>query len=354
MVKANTLRELAQFIEILQTTGLDPRCIKQAAGNVPKLIKAFEAQPENRAGRRVRKPARKAVRRTLTHLSSAARHVGDGSASRAEARRLIRYAGCCDDFTALERRASQYRGRHNKIVRGINDRKAREQARELWLDDNHSVLEVKTLSHLRSVGKRLRNCIGGELGADYRDALRRGESEFWVLRCLGEDVGLLAIDTESRRIEECAGVANEPVGWEQDLFLELQSVLSATGDQIEEFIDSGAFSLFVHQPNLYPVPVQIDKRTYQVWSSIGELIVCDDRERWSRFRLALRRRRELPSCEATYGSALDADQLVCLVAVSPVLAEVIAQCLPESNPGDAESSADRRRRPRRRRRRAGR
>ena len=353
MAKKNPKSELAKLTGVLQAADIDPRCVQQAVGNVPKLVTAYEMQLENRAGRRVRKPVRQAVLRTLAHLVSAARHADDNSPSRAEARKLIRFAACCDEFIELERRASQYRGRHNKIVRGINDRKAREQARELWLDDDHSVLEVKTLSHLRSVGKRLRNCIGGELGADYRDALRRGESEFWVLRCLGEDVGLLAIDTESRRIEECAGVANEPVGWEQDLFLELQRVLSAAGDQIEEFIDSGAFSMFVHQPNLYPVPVQIDKRTYQVWSSIGELIVCDDRERWSRFRLALRRRRELPSCEATYGSALDADQLVCLVAVSPVLAKVIAQCLPESNPGDAESSADRRRRPRRRRRRAG-
>ena len=349
MTKTNTLRELAQFIGILRTTELDPRCIEQAARNVPKLIKAFEAQPENRAGRRVRQPVRKAVRRTLAHLASAARHVGDGSASRADARKLIRFAGCCDGFTALEREASRYRGRHNKIMRGINDRKARERAREYWLDGDHSLLEVKTPSHLRSVGKRLRNCISGELGSDYRDALRRGESEFWVLRCLGDDVGLLSIDTESRRIEECAGVANEPVGWEQDLFLELQRVLSATGDQIEEFIELGAFSLFVEQPNLRPVRVPVGKRTYQIWSSGGELILCDDHERWSRFKLALRRRGEYPSCRA-YGPELDTDELVCMVVVSPELAAVIAQCLPENNSENAEPSAGRRPRPRRTRR----
>ena len=140
---------------------------------------------------------------------------------------------------------------------------------------------------------------------------------------------------------------NEPLGWERELFLELQRALDAAGDQIEEFIELGAFSLFLHQPNLHPVPVQIAKRTYQVWSSTGELIVRDDRERWSRFRLVLRLRRELPSCEATFGSALDADELVCLVAVSPELAEVIAQSLPASNPGDTEPSAERRRCPRR-------
>lgn len=353
MVKANTLRELAQFIEILQTTGLDPRCIKQAVGNVPKLIKAFEALPENRAGRRVRKPVRKAVRRTLAHLSSAARHVGDGSASRAEARGLIRFAGCCDDFAALERRASRYRGHHNKIVRRINDRKAREAAREIWLDDDHSVLEVRTVSHLRSVGKRLRNCIGGELGSDYRDQLRQGESEFWALRRQGNHVGLLEVDTESRRIKECLGVANEPVGWKRGLFLELQRVVDADGDQVEVFIESGAFNLFVHQPNLRPAHLQIGERTYQVWSSDGVLILCDDRKRWSQFKLALRRHREFPSCEGYYGSALEVDEMVCLVALSPDLAKLISQSLPEIHKRDAGRAVGRwrRRRPAPRRRR---
>ena len=352
MAKTNPLRELAQFTGLLETSGLDPRCIHQAAGNVPKLVKAFEAQPENRAGRRVRKPVRKVVRRTLAHLASAARHVGDGSVSRVEARKLIRFAGCCDDFAALERRASQYRGRHNKIMHRINDRKARERAREIWLDDDHSLMEVKTLSHLRSVGKRLRNCIGSHLGEDYRDALRQGESEFWALRHQGDDVGLLAIDAESRKVEEFGGEANDPLGWERRLLLELQRVLSAAGDEIEEFIESGAFSLFVHQPHLRPVRVQVGQRTYQVWRSTGELIMCDDCKRWSRFKLVLRRRREFPSCEATYGSALDADELVCLVAVSPEMASMVGQSLPETNAEDANDAVGRAPRiPRRRRRR---
>ena len=351
MAKTNTLRELAQFTALLEATGLDPRCIHQAARNVPKLIMAFEAQPENRAGRRVRKPVRKAVRRTLTHLASAARQVGDGSASRAEARKLIRFASCCDDFAALERRASQYRGQHNKIVRHINDRKVRERARVIWLDDDHSLMEVKTLRHLRSVGKRLRNCIGGHWGEDYRDALLRRRSEFWALRHQGDDVGLLAIDADSRKIEEFGGEANDPVGWEWHLLLELQRELSATGDEINEFIESGAFSLFVNQPNLRPVLVQVGQRAYQVWRSTGELIIRDDHKRWSRFRLFRSWQREYPSCEATCGSALDADELVCLVAVSRELASVVAQSLPETNVEDADDAVGRAPRlPRRRRR----
>ena len=284
-------------------------------------------------------------------MTSAVRHVGDGSPSRGDARKLIRFAGCCSDFTSLERQASKYRGRHNRIVRGINDRKARERAREIWLDDDRSLLEVKTVSQQRSVGKRLRNCIGGHLGGDYRDALRRGESEFWALRCQGEDVGLVCIDAECRKIEEFAGVDNEPVGWGRHLLLELQRVLSAAGDEIEEFVESGAFSLFVHQPNLRPVRVQIGLLVCQIWSSSAELIVCDDRKRWSRFKLALGRRREFPTCEATYGSALDSEELLCMVATTSELAAVIARSLPERDAGEADPPPSRRRRrPRRRRR----
>ena len=351
MTKKNPKSELAKFIGVLQVADIDPRCVQQAVENVPKLVTAYEMQLENRAGRRVRKPVRRAVRLTLAHLVSAARHVGEGSVSRREARRLIRFAGCCNDFTELQRRASQYRGVHNKIVRGINDRKARERVREIWLDDDHSLLEVRTVSQLRSVGKRLRNCISGHLGSDYRDALRRGDSEFWALRCKGSDVGLLCIDIESRKIEECAGLDNEPVGWGRRLLLELQRVLSAAGDEIEEFVESGAFTLFVHQPNLRPVRVQIDLLICQVWSSSGELIVCDDRKRWSRFKLALGRRREFPTCEATYGSALDSDELLCMVATTSDLAAVIARSLPERDAGDSDSlPRRRRRRPRPRRR----
>ena len=335
MANANGLREMAQYTGILRTSHLDPRCIKQATGNVLKLIETFEAQPENRAGRRVRKPVRQAVRRTLVHLACAARQIGDGGASQAEARKLIRFAGCCDDFSALQRRASQYRGLHNKMVQRINDRRARGRARELWLDDNHSLLEVKTPSQLRSVGKQLRNCIGGPLGGHYRDALRRGESEFWVMRCHGDGVGMLCIDRESRKIEECAGIDNEPVGWGRQLLLELQRVLSVAGDEMEEFIDSGAFSLFANQPSIRPVCVNISNRPFRTWRSSGQLIICDDCERWSRFTLELGHRREFPSCQATYGSALDSEELLCMVAVSPELATLIVQSLPRIEAVDA-------------------
>ena len=144
---------------------------------------------------------------------------------------------------------------------------------------------------------------------------------------------------------------NEPVGWGRRLLLELQRALGAAGDEIEEFVESGAFSLFANEPNLRPVTVQTDDRTYQVWSSSEEFIFCDDRKRWSRFRLVRRRRRELPSCEATYGSALDSDELLCMVAVSRELAAVIAQSLTMSkaeNGGSLPSRRRRRRRPLRR------
>jgi len=321
--------ELAQFSAILQATELDPRCVEQAAGNVRQLIEAFEALPKNRAGIRVRRPIRAVVQRTLCHLTSAARQVGDRSVTRKDARKLIRFAGCCEDFSVLKERASKYRGRRNKIVHRINERTAREGAREIWLDDRHSVAEIKTISHLRSVGRRLRNCIGGRLGSDYRAALRRGKSEFWALRREEMEVGLLSIDTDSRTIEECYGVANDPLGWGRELLLELQRALDVTGDQIEECVKSGAFSLFLHQPNLRPVRARIDQRTYQIWGGTGEFIVCEDGKRWSRFRLTREYRRGIPICEVDFGSALDIDELVYLVAASAELREMVVQSQPE-------------------------
>ena len=162
----------------------------------------------------------------------------------------------------------------------------------------------------------------------------------------------LTVDTRRRQIGECAGMADEPVGWQRPLLLELQRALDASGDEVEEFVESGAFSLFVKQPNLHPVSVAVGEQTYRVWSSTGELIICDDLKRWSRFRLALGHRPQFPSYSA-HGSALDVGELVCMVAISPELAALVAQCLPESNPGATEPLAEQRRRPRRRRTRRG-
>ena len=349
MAKSTNLREFAQFTGVLRTSGLDPRCIDQAAGNVPKLIEAFEAQPENRTGQRVRKSVRKAVRRTLRHLTSAARHVGDGSPSRAESRKLIRFAGCCDDFSELACRASQYRGRHNKIVSRINDRKAREGAREIPLDDLHSALEVKTVRHLMSVGKQLRNCLGGDLGSDHREDLRTGESEFWALRRQGKVVGLLSIDVENRRIEECGGVENEPIGWSRKLFLDLQRSLNAVGDEVTEIAKSGAFAYFLDESVPCPVVTQIGERTYEVWADDKRIIICDDRQRWSHFRMTPPRRGNLASCADHVGSTLDVEELVFLVAACPKLANVFVQNQPKADPQDNDRPARRRRRRRPRR-----
>ena len=48
MPKRNPKSELAKFTGVLQAADIDPRCVQQAVGNVPKLVTAYEMQLENR------------------------------------------------------------------------------------------------------------------------------------------------------------------------------------------------------------------------------------------------------------------------------------------------------------------
>lgn len=186
-------RRLDAFVSALRQSDIDPRCKEQAADRVARL--ARHGNPDD-------------VAKTVRHLTTAVRNSGSGRPSRRLARKLIRFAASCKDFDELARRAKAFRGDHNRAARGAKERSEREMERELRIDGIHTAREIRTTSHLRSVGKTLRNCLAGETGAAYRDALRGGQSEFWSIRRYGEVVGTLSITTSTREIDEMTGPEN--------------------------------------------------------------------------------------------------------------------------------------------------
>ena len=328
MSKLKTLPEVARFASILRQSELDSRCADQAVERVAYLVSDFESRLENRAGIRVRRSIRAEVRKTVGHLTTAARNTDDDSPTRNDARKLIRFAGCCSDFVELQYRASAYRGRHNSIVRRLNDRKKRKQARSISIDDSHRVLEIKTTGHLRSVGKALRNCIGNRRRSSwYYEALRRGDTQFWVLLRGTEPLGLLAVCPKSREIGECAGPDNDPTGCSREFFLALQREMGVYGDDIDEIAEVGAFSLFATEPDIPPEVVQVGRQTYRIWGRTGEVILCDDRERWSRLVFKLKKKRGTNSCVSGPGH-LDEAALLELVLDSPKLQQAVNRYRP--------------------------
>ena len=93
MSKLKTLPEVARFASILRQSELDSRCADQAVERVAYLVSDFESRLENRAGNRVRRSIRAEVRKTVGHLTTAARNTDDDSPTRNDARKLIRFAG---------------------------------------------------------------------------------------------------------------------------------------------------------------------------------------------------------------------------------------------------------------------
>ena len=186
-------RDLDTFVSALLRSDFDPRCKEQAAHRVARVA---------------RHRRRDEVAKTVRHLTTAVRNAGSGRPSRRPARKLIRFAASCKDFDELARRAKAFRGDHNRAVRRANERRERELERVLHIDEFHSVREVRTTGHLRSVGKTLRNCLAGPAGTRYRDELRTGDSEFWAVVRQEEIVGVLSIATATRQIDQMAGPEN--------------------------------------------------------------------------------------------------------------------------------------------------
>ena len=163
-----------EFLTALLGSGLNNRCTVQAAVGVMQLVAEFEARPRNRIFGPVRKAARKKLGRTLHQLAVAARNVEDGNPSRREARKLIRFAGCCKDFDELLHRAELFAASHNRNMQRIEELEQGQLEREIHIDELHSLREIRTSAHLKATGKALRNCLAGDLGFCYQLELQSG------------------------------------------------------------------------------------------------------------------------------------------------------------------------------------
>lgn len=280
MLSPKTLPEVKKLQGELNATPLDPRCISQAVNRIVELVHKFENLPQNRSGNRVRQSIRNLVRKTLAHLSLAARNTNDGMPSRNEARRLIRFTGCCTDFAELAQKASHFRGQHNQRVQSTNDAKARASARRIKLSDDFELKQVKTPRELLSIGRALKNCI--TRGSYHIDHFRNRENEFWTIQEDGLLRGLMSFDSKTREIEEFAGSENDPVGCSKEILLSILRKLDVSGDDVEEFSDVGAYKLLAEDIELTPTVVSVGAKTLKVWGRTGEALFCDEESKWTK------------------------------------------------------------------------
>lgn len=144
------------------------------------------------------------------------------------ARKILRFAGNCNSLAEIACNAEQFRREHHEALRAAREQDLRSQAREIDLDDIHSVLAIRTSSDLESVGKTLHNCLANRAGSHYHDQLKTGVAEFWAIRRVGTIIGVLSIRTDTRELDGCLGDRNEPVSADRSTMLSIRHTVDGT------------------------------------------------------------------------------------------------------------------------------
>ena len=202
---------LFRFVTALNASGLDARCIERVGERVPAILFELDAQGANAAGAAVRASIRDDALKMLADLTVAARTSGEEGPGCHAARKLLRFASHCNGLADLARRAERFRHEHREALRAAREQDLRRQESKFDIDGVHDVLEIRSSSHLKSVGRALGNCFAKDTGAVYHDELKTGATEFWAIRLGGAVIGVLSLNTGTRELGQCLGARNGPV-----------------------------------------------------------------------------------------------------------------------------------------------
>lgn len=267
---------------------------------VEQAIRGYIERPGNLDGRGIKSRVVAEVRRTLRHLKSAAKRATRVGAPEARmARKLLKSLHHTRDFEALSKRARTFAGALQRIGKQKAKRTAVCEVKSICLGAMDTLGELRlervvSVADLQAIGRQLHLCVAhnNRVGRNYQRFLRKKEVEFWQLRAQAP-LALLAItranDGEQGRIFECETARESSVEWPRSILLRAARMLEATGDEIAEFEQAGAFWA-LSQPLPPTKTIVIGEARYRVWRFSDELIIQsimeDSGERrvgWSRF-----------------------------------------------------------------------
>ena len=246
---------------------------------------------------------RKLERTTVKHVASALRHSRHHADPqiRHAAKELIRSIPH-HSFAPLATRASTFVGKVQKSSRRLKDRHRQESGRIIVASQSIKLEEVRSLTLLQRVGKRLHLCVSSLSRArSYLEDVRDGSEELWVLRAEEDILGLLRIsydftrsysrrrnrrmtNTRQRVVAECKGYDNEPLYLCQEVALQILQCLDVDHVDAETFSQVGAFPILL-QENIYrPIPEPLCDGTewYYVWRTFDQLLIASSTKAPSR------------------------------------------------------------------------
>lgn len=146
--------------------------------------------------------------------------------------------------------------------------------------DEYRLARIVNIKQLQYVGNALDNCVAHyENAHKYMKQYRDGEILIWTLLKDDEPIYLLTVTKEDESIDEfdgkdCKGESNNELPYE--LAIGILNKLNTTADDVDEFVQAGAFSRFKSgRPET--TPIEIDGIEFWIWSYHNELIIGIDR-----------------------------------------------------------------------------
>lgn len=238
-------RRLQQLERALDMSSLPAQMRERPlAALMREKVAMFRLLPANRNGAGVTPEAGGRTVQVLDRLRHAVRHAQEHQDPeiRRQAKKLLRTAQS-ETFERIEARAKQFVGLLHKSGHRRNERLRRAQAWVLGLDDGTELAEVPTVDSLRSVGRKLGNCVAKRDwdARNYHDRLAHGVSKFFTLSEKGQVLCLIEVDADEKTIKE---VSTDFTPTRKQA-LRILEALGATANNESAFVNVGAFSPYL-------------------------------------------------------------------------------------------------------------
>ena len=215
---------------------------------------------------------------------------------RQEARALVKTV--CHgqvSFKDLMDQASTLRGRVNRAGKVRNARKPVEGCKpvRVELPQGFAVERLHTVERLAKVGRAFGNCAKNN-GHGLHDALRKRESDFYVVLRGNKPVAMFQVDLETAKVTEFKGQRNDDVELPRPVLIAMLHGLRLNGDDVDACLQQGAAAIFatgfgdMHKPHW-------QRGTLKAWRGPGRLLIKEGAkppkgngrrrpDRWSSFQ----------------------------------------------------------------------
>ena len=337
--------------------------LKECPNRLIQNLDEFLNDPFNRDGRGLQSSERRSVNTALKYIKFAVKKVTSDDVDpsiRKSAHTFLKRLAHDKSFDQTIAGGRCYCGFVRRTGIKREEKVSRCDSVQFIFEQGWKVKRVESIRELKHIGGKLNLCVSKRDATScvYFDALRTGMSEFWLLSHHDHDIALFEIETNNQDRER--NISQFNIGWEyewdwnineeeedwipREVAMKMLNCLETSADDIDEFVQIGAFSYFATkgidetEPN---VCLSTHRLTYNIWIDDSQIIfeakpkVCDDekreqktRSRWSSIERNPKHYRSNSYLTTKYlwelssGSDMDERQMIDLFLRYPSIGEI--------------------------------